>query len=64
VIIVSGGQTGAVAGTSCSSPIFASVIGLLNDRLLTAGKAPLGFLNPWLYSTAAVCYTFAFIFSY
>jgi tripeptidyl-peptidase-1 len=26
---------------------------LLNDQLLTAGKKPLGFLNPWLYSTAA-----------
>jgi tripeptidyl-peptidase I len=53
VIIVSGGQTGAVAGTSCSSPIFASVVGLLNDQLLAAGKSPLGFLNPWLYSTAS-----------
>ncbi|CAK5270748.1 unnamed protein product [Mycena citricolor] len=39
-----------IDGTSCSSPIFASVIGLINDRLLTAGKPVLGFLNPWLYS--------------
>jgi tripeptidyl-peptidase I len=53
VEIVSGGSTGAVAGTSCSSPIFASVIALLNDQLIAAGKSPLGFLNPWLYSTAA-----------
>jgi tripeptidyl-peptidase-1 len=53
VQIYSGGSAGAVAGTSCSSPIFASVVGLLNDALITAGKAPLGFLNPWLYSTAA-----------
>jgi len=52
VEIVSGGQTGTVAGTSCSSPIFASVIGLLNDRLVAAGKSPLGFLNPFLYSAA------------
>lgn len=50
VEIVSGGETGTVAGTSCSSPIFASVISLLNDRLIAAGKAPLGFLNPFLYS--------------
>ena len=54
VQIVVGGQTGSVAGTSCSSPIFASVVSLLNDRLIAAGKPPLGFLNPLLYSPAAV----------
>ena len=48
VEIVVGGQAGLVAGTSCSSPIFASVISLLNDRLIAAGKSPLGFLNPFL----------------
>lgn len=37
----------------CSSPIFASVIALLNDELVAAGKSPLGFLNPFLYSTGA-----------
>ena len=42
-----------VAGTSCSSPIFASVIALINDQLVAAGKSPLGFLNPFLYSTGA-----------
>ncbi|KAJ7858989.1 family S53 protease [Mycena leptocephala] len=48
--IVSGGTTEGVDGTSCSSPIFASVIGLLNDQLIAAGNSPLGFLNPWLYA--------------
>ncbi|EIW84612.1 subtilisin-like protein [Coniophora puteana RWD-64-598 SS2] len=38
-------------GTSCSSPAFAAVIALLNDARTQAGKGPLGFLNPWLYST-------------
>jgi tripeptidyl-peptidase-1 len=38
-----------LGGTSASSPIFASVIALVNDRLLAAGNPPLGFLNPWLY---------------
>lgn len=42
-----------VYGTSCSSPIFASVIALLNDRLISANKSPLGFLNPFIYSTGA-----------
>ena len=41
----------AVSGTSASSPVFASVIALLNDRLLAAGKPTLGFLNPFLYSS-------------
>ncbi len=27
----------------------ANIISLLNDYLLSQGKAPLGFLNPWLY---------------
>ncbi|KAI9066614.1 family S53 protease [Trametes sanguinea] len=44
-------------GTSVSSPVFASIIALLNDELITAGKPPLGFLNPWLYSTAASAFT-------
>ncbi len=42
-----------VYGTSCASPIFASVIALLNDQLIAAGKSPLGFLNPFLYTTGA-----------
>ncbi|OSD03928.1 family S53 protease [Trametes coccinea BRFM310] len=53
VEIVVGGQEGLVAGTSCSSPIFASVVSLLNDQLIAAGKSPLGFLNPFLYTTGA-----------
>ncbi|ETW85061.1 serine protease S53 [Heterobasidion irregulare TC 32-1] len=53
VEIVWDAETGTVAGTSCSSPIFASVVALLNDELIAAGKSPLGFLNPFLYSTGA-----------
>ncbi|RPD61263.1 subtilisin-like protein [Lentinus tigrinus ALCF2SS1-6] len=48
-----GGQGQGVSGTSASSPTFASVVALLNDELLNAGKSPLGFLNPLLYSTGA-----------
>lgn len=47
----------AVSGTSCASPTFASVIALLNDRLLAAGKSKLGWLNPFLYSTGASALT-------
>jgi tripeptidyl-peptidase-1 len=37
-------------GTSASSPIFASMISLVNDRLIAAGKPALGFLNPFIYA--------------
>ncbi|KAH9924392.1 peptidase S8/S53 domain-containing protein [Fomitopsis serialis] len=55
--IVTGGSTETVSGTSCASPTFAAIISLLNDELIAAGKSPLGFLNPWLYSTAASALT-------
>ena len=42
-----------VAGTSCASPTAAGVISLLNDLRLQAGKPTLGFLNPFLYQSAA-----------
>ncbi|KAL1938728.1 hypothetical protein VTO73DRAFT_11331 [Trametes versicolor] len=54
-IIFAAGLTG-ITGTSASSPVTASIIALLNDRLLSAGKPPLGFLNPWLYSEAAASF--------
>ncbi|PSR87075.1 hypothetical protein PHLCEN_2v5245 [Hermanssonia centrifuga] len=57
VEIVFQNQTEMVAGTSCSSPIFASIISLINDQLVGAGKSPLGFLNPFLYSIAASTFT-------
>ncbi|KAG1760276.1 peptidase S8/S53 domain-containing protein [Suillus occidentalis] len=45
------GQTIPVAGTSCSSPTFASFVSMLNDARLNVGKSPLGFLNSFLYSS-------------
>ncbi|EPS96632.1 hypothetical protein FOMPIDRAFT_1025327 [Fomitopsis schrenkii] len=51
--IVSGWATLIVSGTSGSTPTFAAVVALINDRLLSKGRRVLGFLNPWLYSTAA-----------
>lgn len=40
------------SGTSASTPVVAAIISLINDRLIAAGKSPLGFLNPFLYSAA------------
>jgi tripeptidyl-peptidase I len=50
VEIFVGGVAGMVAGTSCSTPIFASTVALINDQLIAAGKSPLGFINPLIYA--------------
>jgi tripeptidyl-peptidase-1 len=44
----------AVSGTSCSSPTFAGIVGLLNDIRIQAGKSTLGFLNPLFYMNPSV----------
>lgn len=44
------GRFGLIGGTSASAPAFAGIVALLNDAQLAAGKPPLGFLNPMLYS--------------
>lgn len=36
-------------GTSCSSPTFGGIVGLINDARLSQGKSPVGFLNPLIY---------------
>lgn len=39
-----------VGGTSCSAPIVASGLTLLNDLLIKAGKATVGWANPTFYA--------------
>ena len=48
--VVVDGEVEGVSGTSAASPTFAAIVALINDRLVAAGKSPLGFLNPFLYS--------------
>lgn len=55
--IFSGGEEGTVDGTSCSAPSFAAVVSLINSQLIAAGKPVLGFLNPFIYSTASSAFT-------
>ncbi len=47
------GELSRVDGTSCSAPIVAGIVSLVNSQLLDRGKAPMGFLNPLLYRMAA-----------
>jgi tripeptidyl-peptidase-1 len=44
------GQPAFIGGTSASAPIFSSIITLINEERLAAGKSRVGFLNPTLYA--------------
>ncbi len=50
--VIQNGFAMPVDGTSCSSPAFTAIIGLVNEARLAAGKSSLGYLNPWIYKTA------------
>ncbi|KAH8690679.1 peptidase S8/S53 domain-containing protein [Talaromyces proteolyticus] len=41
-------------GSSLASPLFASVLTLLNEERLSVGKGPIGFINPVLYANPHV----------
>lgn len=49
VFMYGGGSSRLVSGTSASAPIFASIISLINEQRLAAGKSTVGFVNPTLY---------------
>eukprot|EP01013_Petalomonas_cantuscygni_P013635 TRINITY_DN280_c0_g1_i2.p1 TRINITY_DN280_c0_g1~~TRINITY_DN280_c0_g1_i2.p1 ORF type:complete len:549 (-),score=141.96 TRINITY_DN280_c0_g1_i2:221-1828(-) len=43
------GQVEDVGGTSAAAPAFAALISLVNDKRVSNGQRPLGYLNPWIY---------------
>lgn len=49
-LIAASGFEWTQSGTSASTPVWAAMIALINDKRLRAGKPVLGFLNPILYS--------------
>ncbi|CAM9792635.1 unnamed protein product, partial [Laminaria digitata] len=51
-VVVVQGRVQQIGGTSASAPALAGMVSLMNERLLAAGKSPLGFLNPALYKAA------------
>ncbi|EDO01044.1 hypothetical protein SS1G_03518 [Sclerotinia sclerotiorum 1980 UF-70] len=49
-----GGNFTLNGGTSASTPIFSSVINLINEERLAIGKSTVGFINPVLYANPHV----------
>lgn len=49
-IYFNNGSSSNVDGTSASAPTFGSVITLINEQRINAGKSPVGFINPVLYA--------------
>jgi len=52
-VLIYDGVIEKVGGTSCSCPIWAGIIALLNDYVISKTGKPLGFLNPLIYKMAA-----------
>ncbi|KAA6409887.1 MAG: subtilisin [Lasallia pustulata] len=53
-VVAVDGRFELVYGTSASSPVFGSVITLVNEARIDFGKGPVGFLNPALYANPYV----------
>ncbi|KAF8268694.1 subtilisin-like protein [Lactarius quietus] len=54
--IIVGGYEVKLQGTSCSAPVVAGLISLLNDYRLSKNMPPLGFLNPRIYGDARLSF--------
>jgi len=52
-VLISQGGIEAVGGTSCSCPIVAGLMALLNGQVQVKTGKPLGFMNPLIYQMAA-----------
>ena len=50
IAVYNEGEFTLEGGTSASTPIFASIINLINEERLAIGKSPVGFVNPTLYA--------------
>ncbi|KAJ7762293.1 subtilisin-like protein [Mycena maculata] len=49
-VIASNGVFQLVQGTSAASPTVGAILTMVNDARITAGKKPIGFINPTIYS--------------
>jgi hypothetical protein len=62
-LIADGGNQFAEGGTSCAAPLWAGFMALANQQAAINGHAPLGFINPALYSIAASPASYAACFN-
>ena len=51
-VIWNNGSKGAFGGTSASTPLWAAFMALVNQQAVANGRAPVGFVNPALYTIA------------
>lgn len=51
--VVADAEFQGVSGTSASTPVVAGIFALINNKLVDAGKPPLGFVNPFIYKNPA-----------
>jgi subtilase family serine protease len=49
-VIWNNGQTNTFAGTSCSTPLWAAFMALVNQQGAVYGQPPAGFINPAIYA--------------
>ncbi|KAH8893898.1 subtilisin-like protein [Thozetella sp. PMI_491] len=54
IAVVEAGEATTDAGTSASTPLFASLLNRVNEERLAAGKSTVGFVNPVLYANPQV----------
>jgi hypothetical protein len=60
-VVYNNGSTGTFGGTSCAAPLWAGFTALVNQQAAAAGRAPVGFLNPAIYTIGkGANYTTAF----
>jgi tripeptidyl-peptidase I len=48
--VVVGGFVQTLFGTSCTSPVLAAFVSLVNSKRITEGKSSIGWINPTLYA--------------
>lgn len=53
-VVAINGSLSRVYGTSASAPTFGSVITLINEQRINAGKKVVGFINPTLYANPSI----------
>ncbi|KAI1043517.1 hypothetical protein LB505_010162 [Fusarium chuoi] len=47
-------EYGLISGTSAATPLFASIVTLINEQRLKAGKSPVGFINLVMYQNPQI----------